>query len=261
MAGRVALVTGAGRGIGRAHAIRLARAGATVIVNDLGCDPDGTGTDPGPADRTAAEIRDLGGDAHADHTDVGSWDGGAQAVATALRRHGHLDVLVNNAGIVDAHGRDDERLERVLGVNLMGPLGAMAAAITGMVDRGFGRIVNTVSEAAFDTRFGPTGPYGISKAALWSATLSEAARRDGSGVTVNAIVPRARTRLNAAWLDDGAPATHLDADRVASVVERLVSEEAADLTGRAIYVAGDTIGELRMCRRPDAGVSGRLRGS
>lgn len=255
--GRVALVTGAGRGIGRAHALALAAQGAAVVVNDVGADLDGSGGDAGPAEAVAAEVVSAGGWGVADTTDVASIDGGRRAVARAIVMCGRIDIVVNNAGF--AHGGGDvihpveAELDALLGVHLKGALGTMAAAFPDMAARGWGRIVNTVSEAALDTRVVGTLGYGAAKAALWSATLAAAAQGAAHGITVNAVSPGARTRMNADLLDAGFRAgasarLDLDPAHVADVVAYLASEEAGDITGRIVHAAGGEVREYATAR-------------
>lgn len=257
--GRVALVTGAGRGIGRAHALALASRGATVVVNDVGAALDGSGRDPGPAEAVADEVRAAGGRALADDTDVASVDGGRAVVGRAIDAFGRIDILVNNAGFAHGGGAVERPVEAeidaLLAVHLKAALGTMAAAIVDMRRRRWGRIVNTVSEASLDRRFvdGGAPGYGAAKAALWSATLAAAAEVAAHGITVNGISPGARTRMNADLLDagfrDGASSTlDLDPAHVAAVVAYLASGEAGDITGRIIHAAGGQVREYTTTR-------------
>lgn len=265
--GRVALVTGAGRGIGRAHALALAAEGAAVVINDVGADLDGSGGDAGPAEAVAAEVVSAGGWGLADTTDVASIDGGRRAVARTIDAYGRIDIVVNNAGF--AHGGGDvihpveDELDALLGVHLKGALGTMAAAFPDMAARGWGRIVNTVSEAALDRRFVGALGYGAAKAALWSATLAAAAEGVPLGITVNAVSPGARTRMNADLLDAGFRAgasagLDLDPAHVADVVAYLASDEAGDITGRIIHAAGGEVREYATARSSGTDLVERL---
>jgi NAD(P)-dependent dehydrogenase (short-subunit alcohol dehydrogenase family) len=265
--GRVALVTGAGRGIGRAHALALAAQGAAVVINDVGADLDGSGGDAGPAEAVAAEVVSAGGWGLADTTDVASIDGGRRAVARTIDAYGRIDIVVNNAGF--AHGGGDvihpveDELDALLGVHLKGALGTMAAAFPYMAARGWGRIVNTVSEAALDPRFVGALGYGAAKAALWSATLAAAAEGVPLGITVNAVSPGARTRMNADLLDAGFRAgasagLDLDPAHVADVVAYLASDEAGDITGRIIHAAGGEVREYATARSSGTDLVERL---
>jgi NAD(P)-dependent dehydrogenase (short-subunit alcohol dehydrogenase family) len=266
--GRVALVTGAGRGIGRAHALALAAQGAAVVVNDVGAELDGSGSDAGPAGAVAGEVVSAGGWGLADITDVASIDGGRRAVARAIDVCGRIDIVVNNAGV--AHGGGDvahpveAELDALLAVHLKAALGTMAAAFPDMAARGWGRIVNTVSEAALDTRFVGSLGYGAAKAAVWSATLAAAAQGAAHGITVNAVSPGARTRMNADLLDAGfrgGASARLDLDpaHVADVVAYIVSEEAGDITGRIIHAAGGEVREYATVRSSRTDLVERLR--
>ena len=150
--GRVAVVTGAGRGIGRAHALLLAERGASVVVNDLGGSMEGAGTDAGPASTVAAEIVAAGGVAVADTSDVASAEGAQTLVDTAVERFGRLDILVNNAGIIRWAGlpeADAENLASHLAVHVGGSFNTTRAAWPGMVEQGYGRIVMTTSSGMF----------------------------------------------------------------------------------------------------------------
>ena len=257
LTGRVALVTGAGRGIGRAHALELARRGAAVVVNDRGAALDGSGADPTPAEQVVTEIAAAGGVALADTTDIASLAGGRSAVARAVTKFGRLDIVVNNAGF--AHGGGTvaepalEELDALVAVHLVGTLGTMAAAVPVMAEQAGGRIVNTVSEVALDPRFGGNLGYSVAKAAVWSATIVAARELADHGITVNAVSPGARTRMNEALLDAGfrgrAPAElDLDPRHVARVIAFLVSDEAADVTGRILHVAGRAVREYTTTR-------------
>ena len=248
---RVALVTGAGRGIGRAHALALAGRGFAVVVNDIGAGFDGRGRDTSPAQSVVEEIIAEGGTALADGTDVASINGGRAAVGAAVDAFGRIDVVVNNAGF--AHGASgleepsQVELEALLAVHYFAAVGTMSAAFDDMKRRGWGRIINTVSEVAFDARMPGSLGYGAAKAAVWSATISASRAGASFGITVNAISPGARTRMNAEMLDAGtlgsAHAADLSPQHVANVVAYLASDAAGDITGRIVHAAGGAIRE------------------
>jgi NAD(P)-dependent dehydrogenase (short-subunit alcohol dehydrogenase family) len=257
LTGRVALVTGAGRGIGRAHALELASHGASVVVNDLGVALDGSGADRSPADEVVAAISAAGGRAVADTTDIASMAGGRATVERAVDEFGRIDIVVNNAGYAPGGGTVDapvlDEIEALVSVHFIGTLATMSAAFPHMSAQGGGRIVNTVSEVALDPRFAAGLGYSVAKAAVWSATLVAAREGVDGGITVNAISPGARTRMNADLLDTGfrsgaSAGLDLDPRHVARVVSFLVSEGAADVTGRILHVAGPAVREYATAR-------------
>jgi NAD(P)-dependent dehydrogenase (short-subunit alcohol dehydrogenase family) len=263
--GRVALVTGAGRGIGRAHARLLAARGAAVVVCDLGATLDGTGTDATVDATVVAEIAAAGGRAVADASDISSFAGGAQAVASALDAFGRIDIVVNNAGLAGGAGIEavtEEMLARVMAVNFVGSVATTRAAWSHLVAQGGGRVVNTVSEVALDTKIPGGGGigYGAAKAAVWSLTLSLAEEGRAHGITVNAVSPGAFTRMNAAMFASAAPPPGLDLDpnHVARVVAWLVSDEAADVTGTIVHAAGGHHREYLTARTRDTDLVARL---
>ncbi|MFJ4465763.1 SDR family oxidoreductase [Streptomyces sp. NPDC088928] len=202
-AGRVAVVTGAGRGLGRAHALAFAAEGARVVVNDLGVGLDGSGGAAGPAQRVVEEIRAAGGAAVAHHGDIATADGAASLVATALDSFGRLDTLVNNAGFLRDRmlvNLDEDDWDAVTRVHLRGhflPLKHAAAhwraeAKAGRVPEA--RVVNTGSGAGLLGSVGQGG-YSAAKAGIVALTLVAAAEMGRYGVQVNAIAPAARTRM------------------------------------------------------------------
>ena len=265
LSGRVALVTGGGRGIGRAHCLLLAERGAAVLVCDLGTELDGTGVDRSVATAVAGEITARGGAAYADASDISTFPGGAAAVQAALDTFGRIDIVVNNAGLAGGapiETVDAATLDRVMAVNFYGTVAVTRAAWPHLCAQGRGRVINTVSEVALDTRMGGAGTlgYGAAKAAVWSATISLAEAGRPHGITVNAISPGAATRMNQALFSSQAPPTGLDLDpvHVARVAAWLASDDAADVTGRVIHAAGGHHREYVVTRRRDTDLVARI---
>lgn len=193
--GRVAIVTGAGRGLGRAHALLLAARGAKVVVNDLGGSKEGVGSDQGPATEVVAEIIAAGGIAVADINDVGSEVGCQALVQTAIGEFGRIDIVVNNAGIsrwATFPEADADNLERTLDVHLRGTWHTTRAAWPYMVEQGYGRIITTTSTGMLGL---PDNlAYATAKGALLGFTRSLATEGQKHGITVNCIAPNAVTR-------------------------------------------------------------------
>jgi len=263
--GHVALVTGAGRGIGRAHALLLAERGAGIVVCDVGVALDGSGADPSPAAGVVEEIRAAGGAAVADTSDISTFAGAAAAVATGVEAFGKVDIVVNNAGLTGGASLEDvteEVLERQFAVHVVGSVGTAKAAWPMMRAQRWGRVVNTVSEAAFPSRItggrgGGLG-YGTAKAAVWAATYGMAAEGAPHGITVNAISPGAATRMNEAMFRDAPPSLDLDPRHVARVVAWLVSDDAADVNAKVIHAAGGQHREYLMGRHAGTELVERL---
>jgi NAD(P)-dependent dehydrogenase (short-subunit alcohol dehydrogenase family) len=233
--GRVAVVTGAGRGIGRAYALLLAHRGAGVVVNDLGGSMEGVGADPEPASAVAAEIADAGGVAIADSNDVAS-AGGAQAlVDAAVERFGRLDILINNAGIIRWAGfpdADADNLATHLAVHVGGSFNTTRAAWPHMVDQGYGRIVVTTSSGLFGLPDNLS--YATAKAAVIGLTRSLTTAGAAHGIKVNLIAPAAMTRM--AGQSGNEEHAQMSPDLVAPMVAFL-AHEACPVSGE-IYAAG-----------------------
>jgi NAD(P)-dependent dehydrogenase (short-subunit alcohol dehydrogenase family) len=260
--GRVALVTGAGRGLGAAHARTLAAHGAAVVVNDVGASLDGRTKGELVAEVIAAEIHSAGGQAVADTSDVSSFDGAASAVQAAVDAFGTIDILVNNAGIIggsDIAAMVEEDFERMLAVHVHGYVGAIRAAWPVMVAKRYGRIVNTTSEAAYDVRMRAGVHYATAKAAIWGLTMAAAGEGADHGITVNAISPGARTRMSQAFLDAGGDTgIDLSPEHVSQVVAALVRDDAGDITGRVVHAAGGFVREYVLRREADTPLVERL---
>jgi NAD(P)-dependent dehydrogenase (short-subunit alcohol dehydrogenase family) len=229
--GRVAVVTGAGRGIGRAHARLLAERGARVVVNDLGGSMDGRGADAGPASGVVDEIVAAGGVAVADAHDVATEEGAEALVDTAVEQFGRIDVLVNNAGIIRWAGlpeADADNLARHLAVHVGGSFNTTRAAWPRMVEQGYGRIVMTGSAGMFGL---PTNlSYATAKAGVVGLTRSLSTAGVAHGIKINAVAPAAMTRMAGPGGDDTS------VDLVAPMVVFL-AHEACPVSGE-IYAAG-----------------------
>ncbi|HEY6531932.1 MAG TPA: SDR family NAD(P)-dependent oxidoreductase [Acidimicrobiales bacterium] len=251
---RTVIVTGAGRGLGRSHALLFAARGARVVVNDLGGAVDGTGASPEPADAVVAEILSAGGDAVASYDSVADPDGAASIVRAALETFGGLDVVVNNAGISDVDSFDrlsTERWQRMVDVHLFGTVHVLQAAWPVMVEAGYGRVVNTFSEGGLG-RIPKATSYGSAKGGVLGFTRTLASEGANLGISVNAISPRADTRSSAPEIL--AQIFDLPAETFAGVMKamkpELVSPAAVFLAHESCTLNGEVlvVGEGQVCR-------------
>jgi NAD(P)-dependent dehydrogenase (short-subunit alcohol dehydrogenase family) len=244
--GRVAIVTGAGRGIGRAHALELASHGAAVVVNDYGVSLAGEGTGESPAEEVVAEIIAAGGRAVPNGADVADFEQAAAMVQQAVDEYGALDILVNNAGFVRDRmlvNTSEEEWDAVIRVHLKGHFamlrhaGAYWRTESKEGRQRAARVVNTSSGAGLQGSVGQA-TYSAAKAGIAGLTLVAAQELGRYGVTVNAIAPVARTRMTEGAFDTSAMALPEDNS---PVVAWLASEESADVTGRVIEIDGGRI--------------------
>ncbi len=253
---RVVVVTGAGRGIGRGHAIEFARQGAKVVVNDLGAEVDGTGSSAGPAGQVVEEIRGMGADAVANGEDISDWEGAKRLIDAAVEAFGGLDVLVNNAGILRDRmlvNMTEAEWDAVIRVHLRGTFAPMRHAVEYWRNRSKAgesndaRIINTTSPSGIYGNVGQTN-YGAAKAGIASMTVISAMELGRYGVTVNAIAPAALTRMTESLgFGEGAAERKPeefdpnDPDNIAPLVVWLGSADSADITGRVFNVHGGHI--------------------
>ncbi|HWA66496.1 MAG TPA: SDR family oxidoreductase [Mycobacteriales bacterium] len=252
---RVVIVTGAGGGLGRAHALAFAAEGAAVVVNDIGTSREGEGSSAGPAQAVVDEIRAAGGEAVADTSDVADWEGAKALVDTALDAFGQLDVLVNNAGFLRDRmlvGTSIEEWDAVVRVHLRGHFCTLRHAAEYWREQSKtgtqrdARIVNTSSGAGLMGSVGQ-GNYSAAKAGIVGLTLVAAAELARYGVTVNAIAPAARTRMTEVAMPEmmKAPEEGFDAmapENVSPLVVWLGSPESREVTGRVFEVEGGVVG-------------------
>ncbi|UGQ11237.1 SDR family NAD(P)-dependent oxidoreductase [Yinghuangia sp. ASG 101] len=247
--GRVVAITGAGNGLGRAHALAFAAHGAKVVVNDLGGGRDGDGASAGPAQRVVDEIRAAGGEAVANTDDISTWDGAGRLVAQAVDTFGDLDVLVNNAGILRDRmivSMTERDWDSVLAVHLKGTFATLHHAANHWRRRAKeghavdARVINTSSPSGLFGNPGQ-GNYGPAKAGIASLTVIAAAELARYGVTVNAVAPTAMTRLteDIEMMRQAAEATDLTPEAISPLVVWLGSARSKDVTGRVFGAMGN----------------------
>jgi NAD(P)-dependent dehydrogenase (short-subunit alcohol dehydrogenase family) len=252
-AGDVILVTGGGAGLGRAYAHLLAASGARVVVNDLSTAPDGRDIIGGSAQRVVDEIIASGGVAFADEHTVADPDGARAAVATAVERFGHIDAVINNAGIVRSggfHRLTPDDIRAVLGVHLIGSILVTRAAWPVMKEQGYGRVVFTSSSIGL-LGTAANAAYGGAKGALAGLTRVLAAEGVGYGIQVNAVAPMAVTRLNEAVMSTifGPATEQVTPEAVAPATVFLVHRECA-LNGEILSAAGGRVARFAVGTGP-----------
>ncbi len=252
--GRVAIVTGAGRGLGRQHALLLAKEGAKVVINDIGANVDGSGRDDSFAAQTVAEIKKMGGDALVNGDDVSSWAGAKNLIDSTVAHFGKLDVLINNAGILRDRmlvNMTEDEWDSVMQVHLKGTFAPTrhAAAYWRERSKEIGgpvkaAVINTSSTSGIYGNVGKTN-YGAAKAGIAAFSIIAARELKRIGVTVNALSPSAQTRMTEGLreLTDEQRALR-DPKWVSPTVVYLASEEASDITGR-VFQAG--FGRIAVC--------------
>jgi NAD(P)-dependent dehydrogenase (short-subunit alcohol dehydrogenase family) len=251
--GKVAVITGAGRGIGRGEALLFAREGARVVVNDVGGEWDGTGQDPRPASEVVEEITASGGEAVAHYDDISDQEGAAGAIGLALESWGRIDAVVNNAGILRdrmVFNMSPQDWDSVIKVHMRGTFLMTREACSYWRDRAkageevAGRIVNTSSTSGLLGNAGQSN-YGAAKAAIAGFTQIVSMEMARYGVTVNAIAPGARTRMTEKTFGDlkvpQGSFDPLDPENVAPVVAYLCTDRAAGITGQVFGVTGGLV--------------------
>ncbi len=257
--GKVAIITGAGRGIGREHALALAAAGAKIVVNDLGGSTAGEGSDTTPAQSVADEIKAVGGEATANYDNVADFQGAENMVKQAISDFGSLDILVNNAGILRDRmlvSMTEAEWDAVINVHLKGHFApshhaaaywrAKSKEANGPV---FGRIINTSSPSGVFGNVGQTN-YGAAKAGIAAFTIISAQELGRYGVTVNCLAPNARTRMTED-IFAGMPQPKegefdpLDPKNISPVVVALCTDDAQSITGQCFFIYGGAINVLK----------------
>src|ERR671938_2179384 len=255
--GRVAIITGAGRGLGREHALLFAAEGAKVVVNDLGGDSHGEGADLSPAQQTVEDIKAAGGEAVVNGDNVADFEGARRIVQTAIDSFGRLDTVVNNAGILRDRmlvNMTEAEWDAVIAVHLKGTFAATHHAAAYWRERSKAgdslraRVINTSSPSGV---FGNVGQanYGAAKAGIVGFTLIAAQELQRYGVTVNAIAPNARTRMTEAAFGEIPPPEEgfdpADPANNSPIVVALCADEAQTITGQVFFVWGGVVNMLR----------------
>jgi NAD(P)-dependent dehydrogenase (short-subunit alcohol dehydrogenase family) len=241
--GKVAVVTGAGQGLGRSHALLLAARGARVVVNDLGGATDGSGASHTPAQKVCDEIKAAGGQAVANYDSVSTESGARAIIGAAIESFGRVDILVNNAGILRdkaLKNATEAEIRPVIDVHLYGTIWCTRAAWNHMLEQGYGRIVNTTSAAGLFGNFGQTN-YGAAKMGIVGFSHVAAIEGAKANVKVNVIAPAARTRMTEELL--GPMAEKLNPEQVTPVVAYLAHESCA-VSGEIYSCGGGRVGRV-----------------
>jgi NAD(P)-dependent dehydrogenase (short-subunit alcohol dehydrogenase family) len=236
--GRVAVVTGSGRGIGREFALGMAKEGASLVINDVGVSLDGQGTEDDPAAQTCKDIEALGARAVPSYDSVSDFEGAGRIIETAVDEFGKIDILVNNAGIVRDRSlvkMTEEDFDAVVAVHMKGTFNCARHAAPHMKDAGYGRIINVTSQAGLRGNFGQTN-YGAAKAAIMGMTFVWAIELGKYGITVNAMSPAGATRMTASLFERTGTAPPPEANPAlnAPIVTFLASEGAAHVNGQIV---------------------------
>ncbi len=236
--GRVAVITGSGRGIGREFALSMASQGASVVINDVGVSLDGQGSEEDPAAQTCRDIEALGGKAVPSYDSVADFDGAGRIIQTAVENFGKIDILVNNAGIVRDRSllkMTPEDFDAVVKVHMYGTFNTARHAAELMKEQGYGRIINITSQAGLRGNFGQTN-YGAAKAAIMGMTFVWSIELGKYGITVNAMSPAGATRMTEALFarTGEAPPPEANPALNAPMVTWLASEEAGHVNGQIL---------------------------
>ncbi|MCE2763991.1 MAG: SDR family oxidoreductase [Ilumatobacteraceae bacterium] len=241
--GKVAIITGAGGGLGRQHALLMAKRGALIVVNDLGGSVDGTGANASAAQKVVDEIKAAGGEAVADHNSVATPEGGEAIVQTAIDTFGRVDIVINNAGILRDkafHNMEPDLLNPVLDVHLKGAFYVTKPAFVRMREQGYGRIISTSSAAGVFGNFGQTN-YGAAKMGLVGFTRVLGVEGAKFNIKANAIAPLAMTRMTENIL--GGLKDKLDPGLVSPLVAFLAHEDCP-VTGQLFSVGGGRVAQV-----------------
>src|SRR3954470_3556259 len=257
LSGKVAIVTGAGRGIGREHALALAHAGAKLVVNDLGASLAGEGASEGPAHDVVREIEALGGEAIANGENVADFAGAERMVQAAIDRFGKLDILVNNAGILRDRmlvNMEEHEWDAVIAVHLKGHFAPLRHAAAHWRERSKAgedvraRVINTSSPSGVFGNVGQSN-YGAAKAGIAALTVITAQELGRYGVTVNCLAPNARTRMTEAAFGEMPPPGDgfdaMDPANIAPIAVALCADDAQHITGQCFFIYGGAVNVLR----------------